>query len=191
MGEKPTIRLATQEDASACLEIYRPHILHSQATFEIDVPTEEEFADRLRNTLERYPWFVAEINGVVAGYAYASAHRARAAYRWSVEESVYISPQNQRQGMGRTLLDAVVRTLALQGYRNAYAVIALPNPGSVTFHEALGFEPVGVCRSTGYKLGRWHDVGWWQKRLESNTESPGEPRSPKEVLDRNRHILTP
>jgi L-amino acid N-acyltransferase YncA len=118
------------------------------------------------------PGWCGEHHGEVLGYAYASAHRTRAAYQWSVDVSVYVQAQVQRSGVGCALYSSLFKLLTLQGFYNAYAGITLPNPGSVGLHESLGFRPVGMYRAVGYKLGAWHDVGWWQLTLQAPTLSP-------------------
>jgi phosphinothricin acetyltransferase len=118
---------------------------------------------------------VCEVDGDVTGYAYASPHRARAAYRWSVDTSVYVGERWRRSGVGRDLYASLFSVLAAQGFVNAYAGIALPNPASVRLHEAVGFTSIGVYEGVGYKLGRWHDVGWWQRALKPAPETPDEP----------------
>jgi L-amino acid N-acyltransferase YncA len=109
------------------------------------------------------------------GYAYASKHRERAAYQWSVDVSIYIRPHAHRRGIGRALYTSLFRVLALQGFYHAYAGITLPNPASVGLHEALGFQPVGVYQAVGFKLGAWHDVGWWRLLLRPLAEDPRRP----------------
>lgn len=123
----------------------------------------------------RLPWLVGIRGGEVAGYAYASRHRARPAYRWSVEVSVYLASTEAGRGTGRTLYDRLLREVRDLGYVSAFAGITLPNDRSVRLHEAAGFVPVGVFRSVGFKHGRWHDVGWWQRPL---TGLPATPREP-------------
>jgi phosphinothricin acetyltransferase len=125
--------------------------------------------------LERLPWVVGEQQGDILGYAYASAHRARAAYQWSVDVSVYIHTSSRRSGVGRAVYSSLFKLLELQGFYNAYAGITLPNPASVGLHEAMGFQPVGVYRAVGYKLGAWHDVGWWQLPLRQRSSPPALP----------------
>ena len=137
----------------------------SPISFETVAPDAAEMASRIAATLPRYPWLVCEVGGVVAGYAYASQHRVRAAYQWAVDVAVYIDSRYHRQGLGRALYVALFRLLARQGIYNAYAGITLPNAKSVGLHEALGFVPVGVYREVGFKCGRWLDVGWWQLAL--------------------------
>lgn len=172
----PTVRLARPADAAGCLEIYRPLVASTAISFETEPPGETAFAARVSGALESLPWLVYESeHGVVAGYAHASPHRARDAYRWSAEVSVYVRDSHRRRGVARSLYTSLFRCLRHQGYVNAYAGIALPNEASVAFHEAMGFEWVGVYRQVGFKLGRWHDVGWWALRL-VETDAPVPPR---------------
>jgi len=132
-------------------------------------------ARRVDETLTAYPWLVCDVHGQVAGYAYATRHRVRGAYQWSVDTSVYIAEGYRRRHIGRGLYISLFAILAAQGYFNAFAGIALPNPASVALHEAMRFEPIGVYRRVGYKLDRWHDVGWWQLILKQHESSPGLP----------------
>jgi len=108
---------------------------------------------------------VAEAGGEIQGYAYGSSHRARAAYRWSVETSAYVREGHRGRGLGTCLYGELLPRLAALGYCNAYAGIALPNEGSQALHRRAGFEPVGVFRRVGRKFGSWHDVAWWQRPL--------------------------
>jgi len=160
------IRRAEPTDASALREIYRPAVEHSAISFELEVPNEQEFAKRIVTTTEKHEWLVMERANDVVGYAYATPHRARAAYRYAVETSVYVHSDHHGQGIGSELYVALFDALATLDYRNAYAGITLPNVASVALHERLGFEPIGVFREVGYKLGSWHDVGWWQRPIE-------------------------
>ena len=132
---------------------------------------------------EQFPWIVADLDRRILGYAYGSQHRERAAYQWSVDAAVYVSPESQRTGLGRGLYTSLFRILAFQGYHKAFAGIALPNPASVGLHEAVGFELVGIYRGVGYKLGRWHDVGWWQLSLQPASDEPSPPRSIQEIRE--------
>jgi len=169
------IRVAVPGDAAAMLEIYAPYIENTSITFETVVPSEDEFTSRISHYLENYPWLVAEIDGKLAGYAYASRHRERTAYQWSVECSVYIHDNYLRQGLARELYLGLIRILEKQGFRNAYAVINLPNDRSVQFHENLGFTYFATYEQVGYKLGKWKNVGWWRKILNAFSNEPSAP----------------
>ena len=169
------IRLARSHDADEIARIYRPFVESTIISFETVPPEPSEIAERLATTVVRYPWLVCEWDGRMAGYAYATRHRERKAYQWSVDTSAYVAPDYWRQGVGGGLYRSLVAILAAQGFANAYAGIALPNPASVGLHESVGFQKVGVYRSVGYKLGAWHDVGWWELRLRALEGPPAEP----------------
>lgn len=179
-----SIRLANPADAEAILAIYGPIVRETVISFELEPPTVAEMEQRISQTLVRWPWLVVEDGSGLVGYAYASQHRARAAYQWSVDVSAYVRSDQQRRGVGRTLYRALLTILPLQGYYNAYAGIALPNPASVGLHEAVGFRPVGVYQQVGYKFGAWHDVGWWQLALQGYGEPAGRPLLLAEVQGR-------
>jgi phosphinothricin acetyltransferase len=170
------VRLATPEDARSILAVYGPYCSDSPVSFEIVPPTEQQVRERIEQITKWYPWLVAEIDGEVAGYVYATQHRERAAYRWVVEVAVYIADTYHRRGIGRALYSALFELLRAQGYFQAYAGITLPNAASVKLHQSLGFNPVGVFPYIGYKQGRWLDVGWWQLQLHPAFEHPDEPR---------------
>jgi phosphinothricin acetyltransferase len=156
-------------DAAACAAIYAPHVEPGPASFEEHAPDAAEIARRMRVA---HAWLVAEEDGAVAGYAYASPHRDRAAYRWAVDVAVYVGDAFMRRGVGRALYAALLPLLAERGFRAACAGIALPNDASVRLHEAFGFELVGVYRRIGFKAGAWRDVGWWQLDLARGDDSP-------------------
>jgi L-amino acid N-acyltransferase YncA len=170
-----TIRVVSPEDAAAILTIYAPIVRETAISFEVEPPTPVEMQQRIATTLRHLPWLVGERRGEVLGYVYASPHRARAAYQWSVDVSVYIQAQARRTGLGRALYHALFALLSLQGLYTCYAGITLPNPASVGLHEALGFQPVGVYQAVGYKLGAWHDVGWWQRAIQPRPSLPTPP----------------
>ena len=166
------IRLATEADAPAIAHIYRPIVDSTPISFETEPPDEHELRRRIADTLTLFPWLVCpappgevEAVGVIAGYAYASRHRVRAAYQWSVDVSVYVDEAYRRAGLARGLYTSLFAILAAPGVCNAFAGIALPNAASVQLHEHMGFEPIGVYRNVGFKLGAWRDVGWWQRPL--------------------------
>jgi phosphinothricin acetyltransferase len=174
MGSEISIRAACEADAAAIQAIYAPIVRDTAISFEEDPPSVEEMASRIQKTLIDYPFLVCDRDGEIVGYAYAGQHRVRAAYRWSVDVSVYVSPKVRRGGIGRALYTALLTILNGQGFHTAFAGIALPNEASIGLHEAVGFEPLGVYREVGFKHGRWHDVGWWRRSLGRN-ERPSEP----------------
>ncbi len=182
MPTNTVIKLTLETDAERMLAIYTPIIRETAISFELEPPTVAEFQLRVSNTLRQTPWLVCEEDGKILGYAYAGSYRARAAYQWSVEATVYVGAAWRGRGVGRALYTALCRCLRVQGYHNAFAAIALPNDASVKLHEKLGFKPIGVYRSVGYKLGQWHDVGWWQLALQGFSASPTPPRPLPEVV---------
>ena len=171
------IRLALDSDAEQIGGIYAPVVRNTAISFEVEPPTAAEIARRIAETLPTFPWLVVDKAAEILGYAYAGAHRARAAYQWSVDTTVYVHPGAHRSGVGRALYTSLLQILALQGFYTAYAGITLPNPGSVGLHEAVGFEHLAVYRGVGYKLGAWHDVGWWQRTLSPRPRVPAAPLS--------------
>ena len=168
------VRDATPADAGDIAAIYAPVVGKTAISFEETPPGPGEIARRMR-AAPRLPWLIADDAGHVAGYAYASAHRARPAYRWSADCSVYLDPGYRSRGLGRLLYEHLITEVSNLGYISLFAGIALPNPASVGLHEATGFRPVGVFRSVGYKLGAWRDVGWWQLPLCEGPSSPDDP----------------
>ena len=163
----PAIRLACEADAAAIADVYRPIVESTAISFETEPPDAGDIRRRLSDTLPAFPWLVCDLNGAMAGYVYATRHRVRPAYAWSVDVSVYVAPEYHRRGVGRGLYTSLFAILAAQGFFNAYAGVTLPNAASVGLHESLGFTPVGVYRHVGYKLGAWYDVGWWQRPLQA------------------------
>lgn len=176
-----TLRLITAADAADVADIYRPIVASTTISFETEAPGAADIERRIEDTLPTFPWLVCEDRGRIVGYAYASRHRPRAAYRWSVDTSVYVRPDFHRQGVGRGLYASLFRILEAQGFVSAYAGIALPNPGSVGLHEAMGFQPIGIYRNAGFKLGAWHDVGWWQLAIQAPVAEPRSPLTLREV----------
>lgn len=175
------IRLARGDDAAAFAAMYAPYVRETAISFEESPPTTDEMRDRVLRVLEHLPWLTAEYPSPrpnaapeIAGFAYATPHRERAAYRWAVDTSVYVARERQRSGVGSALYRALFALLPAQRLQRAYAGIALPNAGSVGLHEACGFTPVGIYERVGYKFGAWHDVGWWARRLRDDAV-PEEP----------------
>lgn len=179
------IRLATPLDAPHVADIYRPAVVDSATSFEIDAPTADEMAVRITSTLQRTPWLVCAVGHDVLGYAYATRHRERAAYQWSVEVSAYVRADARRSGVARGLYESLFAVLALQGFRNAYAAITLPNAPSIGLHRLMGFTPIGVFKGAGYKLGGWHDVQWLHREVTPSHPQPRPPIPLTGVLDRD------
>lgn len=159
------IRTATPLDAGALLDIYAPYVEHTAVTFEYTVPTLPEFESRIRHTLEKYPYLAAEEDGVLLGYAYASAFKGRAAYDWSVETSIYVDERHSGRGIGTALYKALEETLRRQHICNLCACIAWPNPASIAFHERFGYKTAARFHASGFKDGKWHDMIWMEKEL--------------------------
>jgi L-amino acid N-acyltransferase YncA len=180
------IRLATKDDAPQVAAIYRPFCEENAVSFETEAPDAAEMAARIEKANRRYAWLVDEADGVIAGYAYASPHRERAAYRWVVEVTVYIGEGYRGRGIGRALYAELFARLRDQGLFKAYAGILVPNPASQAFHESMGFTLVGIYRKIGYKLGSWRDVGWWQLALQPEIDIPAEPKPPRFVASSSR-----
>lgn len=177
------IRVATREDAAFIQAIYAPIVENTIISFELEAPTVAEIEQRIKKTLENFPWLVCENQGEVIGYAYASKHRERAAYQWAVDVSAYVNEGSRGTGIGKALYTALMLILAEQGLYNAFAGIALPNAASVGLHEAVGFKPLGVYRQVGFKLGAWHDAGWWQRVLRPPDVPPQPLQAFKDVAE--------
>ena len=160
------IRFAKPSDARSLLDIYAPYVENTAITFEYEVPTIEDFANRIEKTLEKYPYLVAEEDGVVVGYAYASTYYARAAYDWAVELSAYVSQDARGQGVGTRLYDALEDLLEQMGYIHFLACISLPNEASLALHRKRGYQQVAHFPKIGYKFECWHDIVWLQKSLD-------------------------
>ena len=177
MNENPIrLRQAEPSDAVAICEIYALICSETAISFETVAPDAETMRHRIRGVIDRYPWLVAVSDEAkVLGYAYASRHRERAAYRWSVDFTVYVAPTAKRKNIGTALYAALIGICRELGYHRAFAGITLPNDASVGLHEKMGFRPIGVYQRVGFKLGKWHDVGWWGLDLGPEPENPNEP----------------
>ncbi len=174
-----------ERDAEACAAVYAPFVTDGVASLEVRAPTAQEMAERIERVSRNYPWLVAEADDQVVGYAYASQHRERAAYRWAADVTVYIASSHHRQGVGRALYAALLELIVRQGLQVACAGVTLPNEASVALHEAFGFTPVGIYRRVGWKAGSWHDVGWWELELvEPDPDvTPPEPEPPERLQE--------
>jgi L-amino acid N-acyltransferase YncA len=159
------IRPATGDDAAACAAIYAPFVTETWVSFELVAPDTAEMAARIDKCGESHAWLIAEIDGLVAGYAYGSPHRVREAYGTSCDVAVYVNPAFVRRGVGRALYDALLPVLKAKGSHAAFAGIALPNDGSLALHQACGFNLIGVYKEVGWKMDGWRDVSWWQVLL--------------------------
>lgn len=177
-----TIRLAQSTDAAAIRAIYAPSVENTATSFELELPPLDELERRIAATLRHAPWLVYAEGGDISGYAYASKHRERAAYQWSVDAAVYVRGDHLRRGVGRALYSSRFALLRLQGFYAVHAGITLPNPGSVGLHESFGFRPIGVYPAVGYKHGAWRDVGSWQLALRERAGAPAPPLSLAEAL---------
>ena len=159
------IRTACAEDAPGLLEIYAPYVENTMITFEYQVPSPGEFKERICRTLENYPYLVAEADGRLLGYAYASAFKGRAAYAWSAETSIYVRQNYRRNGVGRALYTELERLLFAQHVCNLCACISYPHPESIAFHESFGYHMAAHFTASGYKAGKWQDMVWMEKEL--------------------------
>jgi phosphinothricin acetyltransferase len=167
---------ASNCDAGPCAEIYAPHVEGSAVSFEEQAPDAAEMSARIERYGSSHAWLVAEREGRVLGYAYATAFNQRPAYRWSASVSVYVAEGARGSGVGRALYEVLFERLRERGFRMACAGITLPNEASVGLHESLGFEQTGLNRKIGWKQGAWRDVGWFQ--LELSPASDGPPPEP-------------
>jgi L-amino acid N-acyltransferase YncA len=173
------VRDATVDDAAACAAIYAPYVTGSAITFEHDPPDAAAMAERIAAAQRSHAWLVAERGGTVVGYAYAGPWKARPAYRWSTEVTVYVAVEAHRAGVGRALYEALFERLAARGYRTLVGGITLPNDASVGVHRALGFEPVGTFPRIGWKLGEWRDVHYLVKHLGPDADEADRPAEPR------------
>jgi phosphinothricin acetyltransferase len=169
------VRVARLDDAEQIRAIYAPHVEHNAVSFETEVPSIDTMRERIAKLLPTHPWIVSVAGDRITGYAYASPHRERAAYRWSVEVTAYVDADFHGQGIGKRLYAALCTLLHRQNYVNAFGIITLPNVASIALHEACGFRPCATYLHAGYKFGAWHDVGWWQLTIQTPVAPPNEP----------------
>jgi len=173
------IRIAVPEDAAALLAVYAPYVRETAITFEYDVPSISEFQSRIVSTLERYPYFVAEMDGKPVGYAYASAFKQRRAYAWGAEISIYVDRAYHQRHIGSLLLNTLENAMTEQGICTAYACIAAPaepdpylTDDSIRFHSSQGYVTDGRFPACGFKFGRWYDMVWMEKKLQTPPVNP-------------------
>lgn len=194
--ENVVIRVAAVEDAEKLLQIYAPYVINTAITFEYEVPTVQEFRKRICHILKRYPYLVAEKNGELLGFAYASAFHERAAYDWAVETSIYICMNRRKMGIGRKLHDCLEKLLKEQGILNLNACIAYPRSedeyltkNSVEFHCHLGYRLVGEFYQCGYKFNRWYNMVWMEKQIGEHVSNQPAVKSFEDIRDLIKIIL--
>ncbi|AJA46245.1 phosphinothricin N-acetyltransferase [Clostridium pasteurianum DSM 525 = ATCC 6013] len=175
------IRLGKKSDINKILEIYKPFVENTVITFEYEVPTLNDFNVRMLNIQKKYPLLICEINDKVVGYAYASQFGERAAFNWSVELSIYISPKYHKYKIGKSLYFALFEVLKLQGYYNAYAKITSPNVKSEYLHKSFGFKLVGIYKNIAFKFGNWQDLACYELNLKDYDKSPLPPKTINEI----------
>nr|WP_318684515.1 GNAT family N-acetyltransferase [uncultured Acetatifactor sp.] len=177
------IRTAVPQDACELLKIYAPYVKDTMITFEYEVPSAEEFRERILRTLERYPYLVAEDTDGLLGFSFASPFKERAAYAWSAETSIYIRMECRRRGVGKALYTALENFLARQHVCNLCACISYPHPESIAFHESFGYHMAAHFTASGFKAGRWQDIVWMEKEL-SPHQVPPSPFIPFSALSK-------
>ncbi len=160
------IRLANISDAENIYNIYKDIVENSTISFEYEIVSRYEIERRIQSVFNVYPWIICEVDGEFAGYAYANKHKERAAYKWSVDTSIYVDKKFYKKGIGKELYSKLFEILKSQGFINAYAGIALPNEASISLHKSFGFEIIGIYHKTGFKFGKWIDVSWWEKKIQ-------------------------
>ena len=178
------IRIASENNAEDILKIYAPYVEQTAITFEYEVPSLEEFTGRIRGTLKRYPYLVAEKDGTIVGYAYVGCLKDRAAYDWAVETSIYVDMTRKHKGIGKKLYDALEQILKELGILNLYACIAYPETedeyltkDSVQFHAHLGYRMIGEFRNCGYKFDRWYHMVWMEKIIGEHHTGQADPQT--------------
>jgi L-amino acid N-acyltransferase YncA len=177
------IRRIREEDTARVLAIYQPYIEETVITFEYEVPSLEVFRERIRGICKNFPWLVCEEDNKVVGYAYASYFSGRTAFAWDCELSVYLDKEYYARGIGSVLYQKLLKLVKIQGYYNAYALIALPNQKSEVLHNKLGFNYEGCLNKAGYKFQKWVDLGYYVKRLQSDFEPKDFPVSIHKIDD--------
>lgn len=193
------IRIASESDAENILKIYAPYVEQTAITFEYEVPSLEEFTERIQETLKRYPYLVAVKDGTIVGYAYVSSLKNRAAYDWAVETSIYVDMARKQEGIGKKLYAVLEQILRELGILNLYACIAYPETedeyltkDSIEFHAHLGYRLIGEFRNCGYKFDRWYHMVWMEKMIGEHHTGQADPQTFSSVRNsvKIRQILT-
>ena len=185
------IRIATEDDAEALLAVYAPYVIKTAITFEYEVPTLEEFRGRIRHTLQKYPYLVAERDGTILGYAYVGPFHERAAYDWAVETSIYVEENLRRCGVGGKLNRALETVCGAMGILNMEACIGYPevedeylDKNSVNFHAHMGYRMIGEFKKCGYKFDRWYNMVWMEYIIGEHQAHMTAPESFPQIRDR-------
>ena len=191
-----TLRFATPADAEALVAIYAPYILKTAITYEYEIPSAEEFARRIETYSAKYPYLVAEINGIPVGYAYACPLGSRPAFDWAVETAIYVDESYKGMGIGKVLYEKLEAILGAMGIRTMTAAVASVDhedpyltDASISFHLRMGFTPVGTFRGAGCKFGRWYDLTWLEKAIGEYESDPPHPKTIGEIMDEALAIL--
>lgn len=185
-NEDLIFRFATENDAKKILEVYRPYIENTTITFEYEVPSVEEFKERIKKILEEYPYIVCEYDKKIIGYAYAHRVWSRAAYQWDAELSVYTNENYSGNGIGKKLYKMLMEILKLQNVVNVYGLVTYPNENSEKLHNYFGFKKVAYFENSGYKFGKWIGVTWFEKAILEHSENP---RPLKKISDVNKNKI--
>jgi L-amino acid N-acyltransferase YncA len=183
MKDTFNIRLVEDGDYAGMLAVYAPSVINTPITFEYEVPSLEDYTERIKKIASHYPCLVCLHNGEIAGYAYGSVHRVKIAYQWSTESTIYVADKFHGTGIARALYHSLLSVLELQGFVNVYAGVTIPNAKSERFHLAMGFAEIGVFEKIGYKLGKWHDLKFFEMYLMEHSANPVPPVSIGEVKD--------
>lgn len=177
------IRFAQDDDAIAIAEIYKPYVEHTSISFEYEAPTPNEMLQRIQSITKEYPWLVCLNNDVIVGYAYASTHRQRTAYQWSVESAIYFSQDVHHKGVASITYQTLFSLLQLQGLYTVLAGITIPNDISINFHTKMGFNHLGTYKNIGFKFGNWHNTQWFERLLNDYNTTPTTPKKFPEIVN--------
>ncbi len=186
-------RRVREDDAVQILAVYAPYIIDSAVSFEYEVPSESEFKQRIRTISAEYPYFVCVSDDQIIGYAYAHRHMERAAYQWNAEISIYIQQGFTGKGLGKTMCQTLIEILRLQGIRNVFSCVTIPNEQSVHLHHSMEFSTEGIFPDAGYKCGKWQTIAWFRKNISPYTNEPApflpisriDQRLIDEILEKN------